>query len=122
MLTEWSAEGSAGDRAALELMLTVTREGDGPVIELDGGLVSGTADRLVAVVDELLDDGGVLTVDLARLALLDSAGVNVLLTVVDRAATRSTDLRLQASPTAADLLERTGVSAGIGDRATLTVR
>ena len=121
MLTEWSAEGSAGDRAALELSLTVTRAEDGPVIELDGGLVSGTADRLIAVVDELLDDGGVLTVDLARLALLDSAGVNVLLTVVDRADTRSTDLRLQASPTAAGLLERTGVSAGIGDRATLTV-
>ena len=121
MLTEWSAEGSAGDRAALELTLTVTRAEDGPVIELDGGLVSGTADRLVAVADELLDDGAVLTLDLACLALLDSAGVNVLLTVVDRAAARSMDLRLHASPTAADLLERTGVTAGIGERATLNV-
>ena len=121
MLTEWSAEGSAGDRAALELALIVTRAEDGPVIVLDGGLVSGTADRLIAVADELLDEGAALTLDLARLALLDSAGVNVLLTVVERAAARSMDLRLQASPTAADLLERTGVSAGIGDRATLTV-
>jgi anti-anti-sigma factor len=122
MLTEWSAEGSAGDRAALELALKVKRAPEGPVIILDGGLVSGTADRLLAVTDELLDDGTQLTIDLARLALLDSAGVNVLLTVVDRATAHSMDLRLQASPTAADLLERTGVAAGIGDRATLEVR
>ena len=121
MLTEWSAEGSAGDRAALELALTVTPADDGPVIVLDGGLVCGTADRLLAVADELLDEGAALTIDLACLALLDSAGVNVLLTVVDRAETRAMDLRLHASPTAADLLERTGVTAGIGGRATLTV-
>ena len=86
MLTEWSAEGSAGDRAALELALTVTRADDGPVIVLDGGLVSGTADRLIAVADELLDEGAVLTLDLTCLALLDSAGVNVLLRIVERAA------------------------------------
>jgi ABC-type transporter Mla MlaB component len=122
MLTEWSAEGSAGDRAALELALTVMPADDGPMIVLDGGLVSGTADRLLAVTDELLDAGSVLTIDLACLALLDSAGVNVLLTVVDRAAAHSMDLRLLASPTAADLLERTGVAAGIGARATVDVR
>jgi ABC-type transporter Mla MlaB component len=122
MLTEWSAEGSAGDRAALELALTVTQAPDGPVVVLDGGLVSGPADRLLAVADELLDDGRRLTIDLACLALLDSAGVNVLLTVVDRAASHSMDLRLHASPTAADLLERTGVAAGIGRRAVLEVQ
>jgi len=121
MLTEWSAEGSAGDRAALELALTVSRASEGPVIVLDGGLVSGTADRLIAVADELIDEGAALTLDLTCLALLDSAGVNVLLRIVERAAARSMDLRLLASATAADLLERTGVSAGIGDRATLTV-
>jgi ABC-type transporter Mla MlaB component len=122
MLTEWSAEGSAGDRAALELALTVHRAPEGPVITVDGGLVAGTADRLLAVTSELLDDGTALTIDLACLALLDSAGVNVLLTVVERAAAREMDLRLHASPTAAGLLERTGVAAGIGDRATLLVR
>jgi anti-anti-sigma factor len=121
MLTEWSAEDSAGDRAALELALKVTTADDGPVIVVDGGLVSGTADRLLAVVDELLDDGETLTIDLACLALLDSAGVAVLLSIVQRASARSVDLRLQTSATAADLLERTGAAAGIGDRATITV-
>jgi anti-anti-sigma factor len=120
MLTEWSAEGSAGDRAALELALTVTDTEDGPVIAVDGGLVCGTADRLPAVVDELLEDGATLTIDLRCLALLDSAGVGVLLAAVDRVSARSMRLCLRTSPTSARLLERTGVSAGIGDRAIIT--
>jgi anti-anti-sigma factor len=122
MLTEWSAEGSAGDRAALELELKVRHGAEGPVILVDGGLVCGTADRLLAVVDELVDEGTTLSVDLTCLALLDSAGVGVMLAVAERAAARSMQLRLMASPTAAGLLERTGVTAGIGERATVTVR
>lgn len=121
MLTEWSAGEceSAEELAAYELSLTVLEEGSGPVIDVRGGLVSTTADRLSAVVDELLADGAALTIDLTRLAVLDSAGVGVLLGAAERATAHATRLRMLASPPAADLLERTGVAAGIGDRAVI---
>jgi anti-anti-sigma factor len=123
MLTDWSADtDSAEERAALELALRVTEDADGPVVGVDGGLVSGTADRLTAVIAELMEEGTAVTIDLTHLALLDSAGVGALLSTVDRAVRGSVDLRLVASEPAAQLLERTGVAAGIGDRARIIVR
>ena len=121
MLTEWSAgeSESAEELAAFELALTVQQDSRGPVIDVQGGLVSGTADRLRAVVAELLEHDADLTIDLTRLAVLDSAGVGALLGAVDRARASATRLRLLASAPAADLLERTGVAAGIGDRAVI---
>jgi anti-anti-sigma factor len=122
VLTEWSADDpSAEELAALELAVTVHDGQDGPVIDVRGGLVSSDAERLTAVVEELLDEGAVLTIDLTQLALLDSAGVAVLLGAVHRAEERSVDLRMQASPPAADLLERTGVAAGAAGRATIVI-
>lgn len=122
MLTEWSAESSSHDeRAAMELALTVSRDGAGAVIEVHGALVCGRAERLAAVVDELLEDDGVLTMDLSRLTYLDSAGVAVLLTATERSAARSVDLRMRASAPAARLLDRSGVAAGTRGRATITV-
>jgi anti-anti-sigma factor len=119
VLTEWSAgeSESAEELAAFELALAVEQDEDGPVIDVQGGLVSGTAERLSAVVDELLEADAALTIDLTRLAMLDSAGVGVLLSATERAAAGATRLRMVASPPAADLLERTGVLAGIGSRA-----
>jgi anti-anti-sigma factor len=121
VLTEWSAgeSESAEELAAYELVLTVQQDGDGPVIDVRGGLVSGTAERLSAVVDELLEADADLTIDLTRLAMLDSAGVAALLSAAERASAAATRLRMLASAPAADLLERTGVAAGIGSRAVI---
>lgn len=121
MLTEWSAgeSESAEELAAYELALTVMQDGGGPVIDVRGGLVSTTAGRLGAVVGELLEPGAELTIDLTHLAVLDSAGVGVLLSAVDRADAAAARLRLLASAPAANLLERTGVAAGVGQRAVI---
>jgi stage II sporulation protein AA (anti-sigma F factor antagonist) len=122
VLTEWSAESASfEERPALELSLTVQDDPDGPLIEVQGGLVCTTAQRLAAVVGELLDAGRSLTIDLERLGLLDSAGVGVLLGAIDRAASHDVDLRLLASQPAAELLDRTGVTAGARGRATIEV-
>lgn len=121
MLTEWSAgeSESTEELAAYELALTVMQDGDSPVIDVRGGLVSTTADRLSAVVDELLEDDADLTIDLTRLAVLDSAGVGVLLSAAERAQAHATRLRMLVSAPAADLLERTGVAAGVRRRAVI---
>ena len=105
----------------MELTLTVSRDGAGTVIEVHGALVCGRAERLAAVVDELLEDEGVLTIDLSRLTYLDSAGVAVLLSATERSTARSVDLRMRASAPAARLLDRAGVAAGTRGRATITV-
>ena len=122
MLTEWSEESASfEERPSLDLSLTVHDDPAGPSIEVRGGLVATTVTRLSAVVAELLDAGGSLTIDLERLALLDSAGVGVLLGAVDKAAEHDVDLRLVASGPAADLLDRTGVTAGARGRATIEI-
>lgn len=122
MLTEWSPESASfEERPALDLSLAVHDHASGPVIEVRGGLVCQTADRLSAAVSELLEDGGNLTIDLERLALLDSVGVGVLLAAVEQAETHDVDLRMLASSPAADLLDRTGVTAGARGRATIEV-
>ena len=122
MLTEWSEESASfEERPSLDLTLTVQDDDDGPSIEVRGGLVSTTAPRLSAVVAELLDAGGSLTIDLEVLALLDSAGVGVLLAAIDQAADHDVDLRIVASEPAAELLDRTGVTAGARGRAAIEV-
>ena len=121
MLTEWSAgeSESAEELAAYQLALTVQEEDAGPVIEVKGGLVSGTAERLSAVVDELVEADAELTIDLTRLAVLDSAGVGALLSAAERADAAAARLRMLVSAPALDLLERTGVAAGVGRRAVI---
>ncbi|MDQ1374887.1 MAG: hypothetical protein QOJ09_2225 [Actinomycetota bacterium] len=122
MLTEWSAESASfEERPALELSLVVHDQVDGPVIEVHGGLICTTADRLSAVVGELLESGRALTIDLECLALLDSVGVGVLLAAVDRAEAHAVDLHMIASAPAAELLDRTGVTAGARGRATIDI-
>jgi anti-anti-sigma factor len=120
MLTEWSAESASfEERADLDLAVAVLNDEAGPVIEVHGALVCGTADRLGAVVGELLEEGGGLVLDMRQLAMLDSAGVGVLLAAVDQAEATATDLRVRASPPAARLLDRTGVTAGARGRVTI---
>jgi len=90
-----------------------TRSGDQAVIRVVGELDAATGPRLHDELDALASGGMPrVTVDLAKLTFISSAGLSVLVTALGRVREMGGDLCLQApSPLAVKVFEMTGLTS-----------
>ena len=90
-------------------------KGDGPVV-LEGGLTIYNAGLLKAQLLQALADGQALSLDLSRVAELDSAGLQVLMLIKREAATAQKSLHILAhSPAVQEVFDLFGVAGWFGD-------